>query len=283
MLFLSAAYLFYKYAPKLNYLLLIFFVVISINIPTDNEHIHLLSILAIIGAAIGFTFKKNKSFQFYVILTSISLTCMFTMNFFYLDKVENINILERSKVSFIEIIEKSPDVPDNEKKLLIDNVNDSVKKIKDIFLFANFLMLLLFALCCFFITKFLLTQRNSDEIKIKGIEYFKINDFIIFALITGWLIVLLIDNENYYDIYFISLNAGLILSAFYLIQSFGIIKFLLLKKDLPTFLLPLSIITIMIVHIESLIYILILLTSLGALDFWANFRKYGNKTENRLK
>jgi len=59
----------------------------------------------------------------------------------------------------------------------------------------------------------------------------------------------------------------------YLMQAIGIAKFLLARKGLPRFLLPIGLLAVLFFGVEAALFVSIILASLGALDFWADFRK----------
>ncbi len=280
-LLFSIVTIYYRWADKNIYLIISIIAVLLANILFDNEYLNILSSIAFIGAAIGFSFKHNKSYQFFIIITSMSLALVFTANYLYLDKAKDVDIVSRSKDTFIKMIDESSEISEKEKKEFIEKLDESLDIIKDIIPFTYFLNSIILSLCCFSFMLLIFTRRFPEEtIEIKGIEFFKIKDYYIFVLIAAWLTVLLVDSADYKSIYIISLNLGLILSVFYLIQSFGIIKHLLLKKGLPTFILPLSIFIIILIGIEYLLFVFIILSSLGALDFWADFRKLEAKKEH---
>ena len=81
----------------------------------------------------------------------------------------------------------------------------------------------------------------------------------------------------------ISLNIALGISALYAIQALGIIKFYLIRRGLPVFLLPLLIISIILLGISAFIFAATLLTGVGTLDLWADFRKIGPDKNTEIK
>jgi len=258
-------------------LIVIFF---GLNLASDNEYIHILSSIAFAGAVTGFSFANEKSYQFLIIVSSLTLAVTFTSNFYFLNHYEETDVLKRSTDRFITLVNESPEFSKNEKKEILQTLDGSMDTIRDLIPFTYFLNSLLLSVCCFFFLKTVFMRRFFELIqKIQGIEFFKIQEYFIFLLIAGWLTVLLIDSEKYHEIYLIGLNMGLVFLIFYLIQSFGIIKFILLKKGLPTLILPLSIFITIVIGVEYFFFLLILLSSLGILDFWSDFRKLNPQEE----
>ena len=99
----------------------------------------------------------------------------------------------------------------------------------------------------------------------------------------GWLVVLLVDKREYSIIYIFGLNIALIFSVLYLIQSVGVIRFFFRKKGLPQFLIPLSFFIILFLGSNFILFFFIILIGVGAIDFWADFRKLGGKNKIELK
>ncbi|MCU0822981.1 MAG: YybS family protein [Spirochaetes bacterium] len=269
---ISVAVIFNKWAAKSLYLLLFISGIAIIVLSYYNEYLHILSAICIIGAAAGFTFRMNRSFQFYLLVTTLSLTIIFSLNYHILKNYKNVDILTKSKDTFIEILKKSENLPEADKNELSARLNESMDIIKNVIPFSyflNYLFLSLFSVS--FLKQFFIRKYTEKSSNLEGIEKFRIKDYLIFVLIAGWIAVLLVDENRYHIFYIIGLNTALVLSALYLIQALGIIKFFLIKKGLPTLILPVLIIIILFFGIEYLIFALIILASLGALDFWADF------------
>ncbi len=273
--------IFYKWSDKINYLILLIIGILIININSNNDYLHILSSVILIGATVGFTFRANKSFQFFIIVTSLSLMLVLSANYFNLKNFKNIDILSNSKDKFIEIIKEATNIPDDDKNELLNNLDGSLETVRDIIPFTYFLNSIFLSLCCFYFLRFIFIRRFDENVeKMAGIELFKLKDYLIFGLIAGWLTVLLINKNEYYFPYMIGLNVALILSVLYLIQAFGILKFTLIKKGLPTLIMPLSIFIILLFGIEYILFVLIILSGIGVIDFWVDFRKLDIKLEN---
>ncbi len=87
------------------------------------------------------------------------------------------------------------------------------------------------------------------------------------------LLVLLVDGQEYPLIYLIALNMGLITALFYLVQAMGVIKFFLMKRNMPRYLLPVMFLFLLLTGLQILPFFLIILAGFGTLDLWADFRK----------
>jgi hypothetical protein len=114
--------------------------------------------------------------------------------------------------------------------------------------------------------------------EVKALEFFKVNEFIIFILIAGWGVFIMFDKIQYPVITIIALNTGLAASVLYTIQAMGIIKFFIMKRKLPVIILPLIIITLSLVPIVF-IFVMTMLTGIGILDLWGDFRKLNSNKE----
>lgn len=277
-LLVSATIIFSRWLSGAIPLILALAIVSAINIFSGSESLHIFSAIFIIGASAGYTFNKNKSIQFYLTLTSLVLTAAFSMNYYYLKNYKNIDIISESRDTFTEIVGESSNISEKEKEELFQKIDESLILIREVIPFSYFLNSVFMSLFAFFFLRVLFLRQNPELMeKIAGIENFKIKDQFIFLLIGGWLTVLLIDSGEYNILYTMGLNTALILSIFYVIQAFGIIKYFLVKKGLPTIILPVSIFIILLIGIEYSLFFMIMLSGFGALDFWADFRKLNEK------
>jgi hypothetical protein len=226
-----------------------------------------------VGAAAGITFGTGRSLQFYLLVTTVTLTVLFTANYCGLKHFRNIDLVRESEKQVREIINSSS-IAQPEKDAAMSRVDASLATIRDVVPFTYFMNALLGALLCYYILRRLLTrQLNAGGREPDGIELLRFNDYFIFVLIFGWLAVLLADRGRYYVVYVTGLNAALSLSALYLLQALGIVKFYVVKKGLPPFILPLGLAVMVFLGIEVALFVAVILLSVGALDFWADFRR----------
>jgi hypothetical protein len=236
-------------------------------------------------ASAVFTFKNNKGLRFFIFVSSLSITLICTFNHYYLKNIKNIDILVNSKNVFIQSLNQN-NIPDNERSQMIQKINETINIAEYVVPFFYFLDALIFSLLGFYFFKYVFYKQNKisksvsinknendKEIIFEGIEIFKVTEYLIYVFIAGWFVVLLVDRSKNNYLYLAGLNIALILSSFYLIQAFGIIKFILHKKGIPFSLVPAIILLFLFFGTEYLIFILIILSSIGAIDFWADFRK----------
>ncbi|MFH0975923.1 MAG: DUF2232 domain-containing protein [Spirochaetota bacterium] len=278
----------YKFPWKFNYLFFLLPVLFALAIFPGNDFFNSIISFIIIGAAAGYTFKNNKNLRFFIFVTSLSITFIFAFNHYYLKNVKNIDILQENKNKFADILKES-NVTESEKKQMIQKIDETLYIVKDMMPFAYFLSAFILSIAGFYIMKFLFIywkfnrpdnaekklkgEENNKNIFFDGIEKFKVIDYLIFIYIAAWFIVLLVDKMNYYFLYIAGLNIALILACFYLIQAFGILKFFLKKKGLPSSLMLLIVFSLLVFGMEYMMFSLIILSSIGAIDFWADFRK----------
>jgi hypothetical protein len=190
-----------------------------------------------------------------------------------------------SKAVFIDGLNKN-NIPDNERRQIIQRVNEAIDIVEYVVPFTYFLDALIFSIIGYYLIKYVFYNKRkipkddfksenagNKEINFEGIDRFKVPEYLIFLFIAVWFAVLLVDRSKNYFLYIAGLNIALILSTFYLIQAFGIIKFVLRKKGMPFFLFPAVILLFLFFGMEYFIFILIILSSIGAIDFWVDFRK----------
>ncbi len=190
-----------------------------------------------------------------------------------------------SKTVFIDGLNQN-NIPDNERRQIIQRVNEAIDIVEYIVPFTYFLDALIFSIIGYYLLKYVFYKQRkipkddfksenagNKEINSEGIDRFKVPEYLIFLFIAVWFAVLLVDRSKNYFLYMAGLNIALILSTFYLIQAFGIIKFILRKKGMPFLLLPAVILSFLFFGMEYFIFILIILSSIGAIDFWVDFRK----------
>ena len=182
---------------------------------------------------------------------------------------------------------KENNISDIEKKQIIQRMDETLDLVKYVVPFAYFLNAFFLSLAGLYFLKYIFRKLNINKIEennsnialIDGIERFKIKEYLIFVYIAGWFVVLLVDRTKYDYIYITGLNVALVLSCFYLIQAFGIMKYMLAKKNIPFSLLPAVIFAFLFLGMEYFFFILIILSSIGVIDFWVDFRKLQLETK----
>lgn len=272
-LILSSTFLFYRWGWKSTLFFLIpIGAVIFLATPQFDELHPLLLSLFIVGITAGYVFREKKSLQFFILISTFIITSLFSGNYYYLKIYKNTDILDKSKENIVTIVNAS-NIQKSEQEAFLARLDDSLEIVRDVIPFAYYINALFFSLISFFFIRLFMKRYITDQEKSPGLEFFQLHDYFIYALILGWLAVLLVDKSEYAVIYITGLNIALIFSVLYLIQSLGIVKYFLIKKGLPLFIIPLTLITILFLGLKVTLFISIILSSVGAIDFWADFRK----------
>lgn len=227
----------------------------------------------ILGSLGGITFRAMRSLKFYLLASTLVLTILFTGNFYFLKFNMNVDILEDSKKIMLDML-KSYNVPEDKMSLLKNDYDRYITIAYDLVPFSSFFYSLILAAFSFIMIRIFMLRFNAT---VNGLEYFQLNDYLIFALISGWGAFLLADKVKFYFIYLAGINTALISSFLYLVQALGVIKFFLLKKGWSTAMFYFLIAILLFSGMEMILFILILLTGFGALDLWADFRKLNKK------
>lgn len=227
----------------------------------------------VIGSVAGCSLKYKKSKQFFLIVSACALTALFSASYYSLKWYRNTDILVESKKMFQEMIATSS-IPDAERKELMERFDEFTETAREAIPFIHFMYGIVLSAAGLAIIRIALRTLFADADAInRGLEYFLLNDYAIFALIAGWFVVLLADPKDLALAHHAGLNGALIASLLYVLQALGVIKFFLMKKGIPVFLLPLTLFIIMIAGIPFVLFFMIMLVSFGALDLWADFRK----------
>lgn len=286
----SIAILFYRKSLNIFYLLLLFLGLFIVNFFSGNDSLHLIITFIIVGASAGYTFRISKKLVYFIFISSLSLTLIFSFNHYYLKNFKNTDLLMNSKEALLGLLNDN-NISDVEKKQIIQRMDETLDLVKYVVPFAYFLNAFLLSLAGLYFLKYIfrklninktnkIIEENSHNIElIDGIERFKIKEYLIFVYIAGWFAVLLVDRTKYNYIYITGLNIALVLSCFYLIQAFGIMKYMLAKKNIPFSLLPAVIFAFLFLGVEYFFFIIIILSSIGVIDFWVDFRKLQLETK----
>lgn len=262
--------------------------------------ISLFLIPAAFGTTGGFCFRESKDFGFYITVSSIVFAALFTAEYHTLRVVQGTDIIEKGRNEIVLMMEqgsgdmervfdeyKTP--PENREKLKADFAN-SIAIIKDskwlqfardMVPFSAFIFgILICGLSFIILKKWVIKDAGA---KVRGLEFLRINDYFIFALIAGWGGFILLDSSIYPAFSITALNLALAVSALYVAQALGIIKYFMIGRGVPAIILPLLILTLLILGAPVIFFMTILLTGLGSLDLWADFRKLGPDKERNNK
>ncbi len=232
------------------------------------------------GVAAGYSLRNRRSLLFFMVITSVALGGALTAHYYHQKLFTGTDPLEETKTRAVELLSHSQ-MSDAEREESLAKLDSSLDLLKDVMPFAYFLNALATALIGYFLSRALISRTVAPEVTaLPGIEMIRLHDYFIFALIAGWLAVLLVDHEAYRALYVAGLNAALCVSVLYLLQAVGIVKYLLAARNVPSFVLPLVLAFIVLLGTEFILFFSIIFLSLGALDFWADFRKLEPKDKN---
>ena len=242
------------------------------------------------GATGGYCLKKSKGLHIYLTVSAMVFSALFTGNYYLIKSIHNYDMVAVSGQNLLQKMEEAE--PELEK--IFQEYNTPVEnreKIKgdfqqtlevlrdrkwlqfarDMLPIISFLYsLMIGSLSFFFLKKFFL---KKDGERMASLEYYRMNDYLIFLFIGSWAFFLILDSGLFPLINIVSLNIALMLSILYAIQALGIAKFFLIRKGLPVFLLPLLVVSLMMLGMPAFTFVSILLTGIGTLDLWADFRK----------
>ncbi|MCL2025815.1 MAG: YybS family protein [Leptospirales bacterium] len=250
--------------------------VLMFAIGVDLGTVILFASMMIIGGMGGFIIKKKIPLARYVLIAPLLVTMLFSGGYYY-KLMNGVDMLADSQKQVTEIFLKRADVSNEDKEKIIGNINATMDVLRNIVPFAIFINALGFAAIGYIAVKFCLFASRKDS-PVDGLSAFELNGYVVFGLIGAWAVVLLAGNENK-ALFSLALNAALIISAFYLVQAFGVISFFLKKNNMPNYLIVMLGVLLFILSMGAGFFMAILLAGFGLLDFWADFRKI-HTTEN---
>jgi hypothetical protein len=228
----------------------------------------------IIGCITGLSFRFAKSLQFLMLLSSFLVFIFSYSHYYYVYGSRNIDIIGESKAQLTEMI-RSTASSTAEADKSIDFLNQSVSILIKIMPYYYFLNALFMTMIGYLLLRMILFRERSGY-SIQGIEKFRLNDFLIFVLIASIGAVAFSIKKNG-NVFWASLNVLLTVGTLYLVQAFGIIKHLLLKKKLPTIILPSIVMIAVFMGMYVSVVTAFILAGIGVLDLWADFRGFTAK------
>ena len=117
---------------------------------------------SLVGAVAGLSFKRKKSLQFFLIVSSLLLTGIFSGNYYYLKNVEKIDLLSKSKNEFIKVL-SSADISAEEKESIKKKIEKSVEIARDAVPFVYFINSMFYIFLAFFILKYIVKRYLPGE------------------------------------------------------------------------------------------------------------------------
>ncbi|HNW30431.1 MAG TPA: DUF2232 domain-containing protein [Spirochaetota bacterium] len=270
MLMVGSAYLYYRLEWKS---LILFAVLIGSMVLVSGRVADLPLVMApfLLGGVGGYTYKSGKSFEFYLLTTSIVLSVIVSGFFYYLTFYQNVDFVGLLRGELVRVLEMGGAPADIKQQFMAEfdaSRNDIIARVP----FSSFLNVMVISGLGFLVMGRFLT-RTAQAAAVEGLESFRLNDYFIFALIGGLAAYLLIDKSEYLILHSAGLNIALIAALLYFVQALGLIKFFLIKRGLPGYFLPLGLTVMLLTGIWIALFLFIMLAGLGALDVWADFRK----------
>jgi uncharacterized protein YybS (DUF2232 family) len=236
----------------------------------------------IIGSFAGVTFAQRKTFQFFLVLATLAFSLLTISHYFYRIEFQNIDMAEQivkdGKEVFVRNIETLPqfiDLSEQEKESVIQLAQNIYKLLFPFNLFLSCFLLTIFGYFLLKVIFDLFIVKKS--LQIKGLEYFKLNDYVIFGLIVSLGLLTLSIYVKTGVLNYIALNGVLIFSLLYFVQALGVLRFFLIKKKWPTMFLPIGLFLLLIVLGPTFVLVYVMMAGWGALDLWTDFRKLNNK------
>ncbi len=263
------------------------------------EYAEILSLFIIpltIGTAGGLCFKERKGLDYFITVSAIAFSILFTVQYNVIREYKGFDLIEAARNNAVTLLEESDselskvfeqyNTPaagrekiraDFKTSVMILKDNKWLQLARDVIPFVSFFYALSIAGFSFFLMrKYLMKKAGAAT---RALELFRINDYFIFGLIAGWSGVILLDKNIFPVISIVSLNVALMVSTLYTVQALGIIKYFFQKRGFPIYILPLLIITIFILGPSAVMFTVILLMGIGSLDLWSDFRKLSPKKE----
>ena len=225
----------------------------------------------LLGGVGGYTLKKGKSFEFYLLTTSVALSVLVTGFFYYMAYYQNVDFIGMMRGELVRIMDAGGAPEDIKRQFLAEfdaSRGDIIARVP----FSSFVNAVVFSGIGYLVMERFLKRMAPVKVG-AGLEWFRLNDYFIFVLIAGLAAYLLIDKGEYPVLHSAGLNIALAAALLYFVQALGLIKYFLIQRGLPGYFLPLGLAVMLIAGMWMALFLFIMLAGLGALDVWADFRK----------
>ncbi|HPJ14043.1 MAG TPA: DUF2232 domain-containing protein [Spirochaetota bacterium] len=247
--------------------LMIYFSIGYIDILVIN-----LSALAI-GSITGFAYRSKRSVQF-IVLTSVFLVFgIFAADYLYETNYMGASLANEAETAVQSFLD-SGRIDDKQKAEFAEQYKFVMEIMKDLVPFMIFVSALMISFAGFSILDLIFKRILKAENSIKGIENFKVNEWLVFVVIFSIALIVFDKEGNFYPAKTVGKNILLVMTVVYFIQSLGIIKFVLMKKRIPVFIMPLFLLGMAIFSFQVFGFVVMFLAGIGLLDIWADFRKF---------
>ncbi len=204
--------------------LMIYFSIGYIDILVIN-----LSALAI-GSITGFAYRTKKSVQF-IVLTSVFLVFgIFAADYLYETNYMGASLANEAETA-VQSFMDSGKLDDKQKAEFAEQYKFVMEIMKDLVPFMIFISALMISFAGFSILDLIFKRILKAENFVKGIENFKVNEWFVFLVIVSIALIVFDKGGRFYPAKAVGKNILLVLTVIYFIQSLGIIKFVLMKKE----------------------------------------------------
>lgn len=247
--------------------LMIYFSIGYIDILVIN-----LSALAI-GSITGFAYRTKRLVQF-IVLTSVFLVFgIFAADYLYETNYMGASLANEAETAVQSFLD-SGKLDDKQKAEFAEQYKFVMEIMKDLVPFMIFVSALMISFAGFSILDLIFKRILKAENFIKGIENFKVNEWLVFVVIISIALIVFDKEGNFYPAKTVGKNILLVMTVVYFIQSLGILKFVLMKKRIPVFIMPLFLLGMAIFSFQVFGFVAMFLAGIGLLDIWADFRKF---------
>lgn len=177
--------------------------VIPVFIGGYQGGVSLYTLPLITGTAGGYCFKKSSGLDFFITVSAILFAVVFTADFYIMKEVKGYDFIDTGKVEVVRLLEQTKGevekafeqykTPEENRKKLREDLNTSLQMIqdgkwvqfaKDMVPFSAFLYSVLVTAFSFLLMKKIFMKKQGQSVK--ALEFFRLNDYIIFSLIAGW-------------------------------------------------------------------------------------------------
>lgn len=270
MLIVGSAYMYYR----LEWKALVIFAAMSGTVMLITGRVVDLPLVAgpfLLGGVGGYIFKKGKSFEFYLLTTTVVLSVLIAGFFFYMALYQHVDFIGLLRGELVRLMEIGG-APNDIRQQFLTEFDSARSDIIARVPFSSFLnSMVISGLSYLAIRRFLMHTAQAHAVE--GLESFRLNDYFVFVLIAGLAAYLLIDKSEYLILHSAGLNIALMAALLYFVQALGLLKFFLIKRGLPGYFLPLGLTVMLLTGVWVALFLFIILAGFGALDVWADFRK----------
>ncbi len=226
-----------------------------------------------IGGITGFAYRAKKSVQFIVLSSVFLVFGIFAADYLYETNYMGASLANEAETAVKSYL-NSGNLDDKQKSEFNDQYKFIMEITKDLVPFMIFLSALMISFAGYSILDLIFKRILKAENFVKGIESFKVSEWLVFLVIISIVLVVVDKEGKYYHAKAIGENILLVLAVVYFIQSLGVLKFLLMKKRIPVFIMPLFLLGMAIISFQVFGFVVMFMAGIGLLDIWADFRKF---------